>query len=75
MIPEFAIQGHLNKIFFAQKNLERSDIYVLEISKKNRRVVKRKVFSLSSRLIALESDHSNEIIQQKKSTIFVLGED
>ena len=62
MIPEFAIQGHMNKIFFAQKNLERSDIYVLEISKKNRKVVKRKVFSLSCRLIALEADHSNEII-------------
>ena len=75
MIPEFAVQGHENKIFFAQKNLERSDVYVLEISKKNRKVIKRKVFSLSSRLIALEADHSNEVIQQNMSTIFVLGED
>ena len=75
MVPEFAVQSHLSKVFFAESNLERSDIYMLEISKKNRKVNKRKVFSLGSRLVAMEADHSNEVIQQTKSTLFVLGED
>ena len=48
---------------------------MLEISKKNRKVNKRKVFSLGSRLVAMEADHSNDVIQQTKSTLFVLGED
>ena len=65
----------MSKVFFAESNLERSDIYMLEISKKNRKVNKRKVFSLGSRLVAMEADHSNEVIQQTKSTLFVLGED
>ena len=48
---------------------------MLEISQKSQRVIKRKVFSLSCRLIAMESDTSNEMITKNKSTIFVLGED
>ena len=62
MVHEFAIQSHLNKIFFAEKNIDRSDIYMLEISKKNQRVNKRKIFSLDCRLVAMEADSSNEIM-------------
>ena len=32
MVPEFTVQSHLNKVFFAERILDRSNIYMLEIS-------------------------------------------
>ena len=63
MIPELAIQSHRNVVFFAEGNIDRSDIFMIEVTKKNQKVRKRKIFSLTCRVAALEIDSSNEIIQ------------
>ena len=36
---------------------------------------KCKIYELSARMIAIENDNSNKMIQKEKNTIFVLGDD
>ena len=46
MVNEYIIQGCKNRVFLAERNLDRSEIYMLSLSKKHPKVLKQKVFSL-----------------------------
>ena len=64
MEPEFTIQGYKNnRVFFAEKNQGRSDIYMLKLRSTILSARKIKVFELQSKMIAMENDNCNKIIQ------------
>ena len=63
MIPEYIIQGQNNRLFYGEYNLDRSDICMLSLTKKDRKVKKKKIFALECLMIAMESDNTNEMIQ------------
>ena len=73
MESEYTIQGYRNnRVFFAEKNLDRSDIFMLKLTSSVLRAEKSKIFELSAKMIAMEVDNSNKMIQRDKNTIFVL---
>ena len=79
MEPEYAVQGFKDSVFFAEKSIGRSDIYMLKLAKSSLKAVKRLIFELPAKMVAMENDNSNQNIQQDKdhikSAIFVLGND
>ena len=48
---------------------------MLSVSKNSQKVKRTLIYELPCQMVAMESDNSNEMIQQDKSTIFVLGSD
>ena len=76
MEPEYTIQGYKsNRVFFAEKNMDRSDIFMIKLAISVPKAKKCKIYELSARMIAIENDNSNKMIQKEKNTIFVLGDD
>ena len=55
--------------------MDRSDIYLIKLSISVLKAKKCKIYELSSKMLAIENDNSNKMIQEEKNTIFVLGED
>ena len=63
MESEYTVQGFRNnRVYFAEKNMDRSDIYMLKLTSSVLRAEKFKIFELSTRMIAMEVDNSNKMI-------------
>ena len=77
--PQYAVQGLKDSLFFAEKCLDSSDIFMIKLSNMGSRAIKRKVYELQARVVAMENDNSsNATLQDKKNiknTLFVLCDD
>ena len=62
-------------VYFAEKNTDRSDIFVINLSRSTIKAKKCKIFSLHAKMIAIEIDNSNQVIQKDKNALFVLSDD
>ena len=57
MTKEYAIRGSYETVFFAERDIDRTAVWMLSFHRKAmKKVDKRKVFLLNCRLIAMERD-------------------
>ena len=69
------VYGLNNELFFAEFNLDRTQIFRLDLEGKVLRAQKKKVYDLECYLIAIQPDASNDVMELDKSTLFVLSSD
>ena len=63
MVREYMVQGQNNRLFYAEKNLDRrDDIFMLYLGKKSSKAKKRMIFELGCEMIGIETDNNNEMI-------------
>ena len=46
MVREYMVQGQNNRLFYAERNLDRDNIFMLYLGKKSSKAKKRKIFEL-----------------------------
>ena len=63
MVREYMVEGQNNRLFYAEKNLDRrDDIFMLYLGKKSSKAKKRKIFELGCEMIGIETDNNNDMI-------------
>ena len=75
MTQEYMIVGSHDGIFYAENDLDRSSIYMIELIGKTMKIKNREIYQMSSQVIAFNTDNSNEANLSSQQSIFVLGQD